>query len=81
MELEVLIQLIVKVLNVDPSEIHEDTTFMGDLGADSLDLYQIVMGIEDTFDLRISADDVQDIQTVGQAVDLIRKTKEHNKKE
>lgn len=75
MELDVLIKLIVEVLNVDPSEIHEDTTFMGDLGADSLDIYQIVMGIEDTFDIDIKAEDVEGIQTVGQAVRLIRDTK------
>ncbi|MBR1691230.1 MAG: acyl carrier protein [Lachnospiraceae bacterium] len=75
MELDVLKKVIVDVLNVDPSEIDETTTFMGDLGADSLDLFQVVMGIEEAFDIEIKAEDVEEIKTVGQAVQLIKNTK------
>lgn len=75
MELEVLQKVIVEVLNVDPSEIDESTTFAGDLGADSLDLFQIVMGIEEAFDIEIDAEAVDGIETVGQAVELIKSTK------
>jgi len=75
MELDVLKKVIVDVLNVDPSEIHEDTTFMGDLGADSLDVFQIVMGIEDAFEIELNAEDVEKIETVGQAVSLIQNAK------
>ena len=46
MELEKLKKIIVEVLNVDKDEITEDTTFIDDLGADSLDIFQIIMGIE-----------------------------------
>lgn len=75
MELEILQKVIVGVLNVDPSEIHEDTTFMGDLGADSLDLFQVIMGIEEAFDIEIGAETVEGIETVGQAVELIKNAK------
>ena len=75
MELDVLKRVIVEVLNVDPSEIHEETTFMGDLCADSLDIFQIVMGLEEAFEIELKAEDVEDIQTVGEAVRLIQDTK------
>lgn len=75
MELEILQKVIVEVLNVDPSEIHEDTTFMGDLGADSLDLFQVIMGIEEAFDIELDGEAVEGIETVGQAVELIKSVK------
>ena len=75
MELEILQKVIVGVLNVAPSEIHEDTTFIGDLGADSLDLFQVIMGIEEAFDIEIGAETVEGIETVGQAVELIKNAK------
>lgn len=75
MELEMLQKVIVEVLNVDSSEIQEDTTFMGDLGADSLDLFQIVLGIEDAFQIELDASQVEGIETVGQALKLIKNTR------
>ena len=78
MELEILQKIIVEVLNVDPSEVTEDTTFMGDLGADSLDLFQVIMGIEETFEIEIDAEAVEGIETVGQAVELIKSAKAMN---
>ena len=78
MELEILQKIIVEVLNVDPSEINEDTTFMGDLGADSLDLFQVIMGIEEAFDIEINAEAVEGVETVGQAVELIKSAKGMN---
>ncbi|MBR6380255.1 MAG: acyl carrier protein [Lachnospiraceae bacterium] len=72
MELEKLKSIIADVLNVDPEEITVDTTFIDDLGADSLDVYQIIMGIEDTFDIKIPEETAEGITTVGQAVDLIK---------
>ena len=51
MELEKLQQIIAEVLNVDASEVMPGTTFTEDLGADSLDLYQIILGVEDAFDI------------------------------
>ena len=45
-----------------------ETTFVDDLGADSLDLFQVIMGIEEEFDIEIDAEDTEDIKTVEQAV-------------
>ena len=56
MELEKLQQIIAEVLNVDASEVMPGTTFTEDLGADSLDLYQIILGVEDAFDIEIPQD-------------------------
>ena len=78
MELEILQKIIVEVLNVDPSEVDENTTFMGDLGADSLDLFQVIMAIEEAFDIEISAETVESVETVGQAVELIKSAKGMN---
>ncbi len=76
MELEKLKEVIAEVLNVDPNEITEETTFLDDLGADSLDVYQIVMGIEEAFDIEIPAEKAEQITTVGEAVELIRDSQE-----
>lgn len=73
MELEKLRQIIAEVLSVDPREVTEETTFVEDLCADSLDVYQIIMGIEETFDIEISAEDAEKIVTVREAVELIRR--------
>ena len=72
MEFEKLKKVIAEVLNVDPDEISLDTTFMDDLGADSLDVFQIIMGIEEEFDIEIPADKAEKITTVEEAVELIK---------
>ena len=72
MEFEKLKSIIAEVLNVDPDEITTETTFTDDLGADSLDVYQIIMGIEDAFDIKIDEETAESITTVGQAADLIK---------
>lgn len=72
MEFEKLKQVIADVLNVDPEEITMDTTFVDDLGADSLDVFQIIMGIEEEFDIEIPPEDAEKISTVEEAVNLIK---------
>ena len=72
MEFEKLQQIIVEVLNVDADEITPSTTFVDDLGADSLDVFQIIMGIEEEFDIEIPQDEVEKITTVGDAAEAIR---------
>ena len=62
MELEKLKEIIADVLNVEVNDITEDTTFVDDLGADSLDIFQIIMGIEETFDIEIDKDAVEQIK-------------------
>jgi len=72
MELEKLKKVIAEVLSVDPEEITPETTFMDDLGADSLDIFQIIMGLEEEFDIEIPPEKAEKITTVGEAVELIK---------
>ena len=72
MEFEKLKKVIAEVLNVDPEEISMETTFLDDLGADSLDVFQIIMGIEEEFDIEIPAEKAEKISTVEEAVELIK---------
>ena len=73
MELEKLQKIIAEVLNVDAQEVTMDTTFVEDLGADSLDVFQIIMGIEEEFDIEMPNEDVEHIVTVVDAVEEIKK--------
>ncbi|HEX3022731.1 MAG TPA: acyl carrier protein [Lachnospiraceae bacterium] len=72
MEFEKLQKIISEVLNVETDEITMETTFVDDLGADSLDLFQIIMGIEEEFDIEIANEAAENIVTVGDAVDQIK---------
>ncbi|MEZ3435318.1 MAG: acyl carrier protein [Lachnospiraceae bacterium] len=72
MEFEKLQEIISKVLNIDENEIQMDSKIKDDLGADSLDVFEMVMGIEEAFDLEIDNDDVEKIVTVGDIVEQIR---------
>ena len=78
MEHEKLKEIIADVLNVEVNDITEDTTFVDDLGADSLDIFQIIMGIEETFDIEIDNDDAEQISTVGDAVEQIKNATNNN---
>ena len=73
MELEKLQKIIAEVLNVDTEEVTPDTTCVDDLGADSLDIFQIVMGIEEEFDIEIPTEEVEQIVSVGDAVEQIKR--------
>ena len=87
MEFEKLQEIIAEVLNVDPEEITMDTTFVDDLGADeitlnttfvddlgadSLDIFQIIIGIEEEFDIEIPTEEAEKIVSVGDAVEQIK---------
>ena len=72
MEFEKLQEIIAEVLNVDADEITMDTTFVDDLGADSLDVFQIIMGIEEECDIEIANEDAEKIVSVGDAVEQIK---------
>jgi acyl carrier protein len=72
MEFEKLQKIISEVLNVDTDEITMETTFVDDLGADSLDVFQIIMGIEEEFDIEIANEDAENIVTVADAIDQIK---------
>ncbi len=75
MELEKIKAIIAEVLNIDVDSITADTTFVDDLGADSLDIFQIIMGIEEEYDIELENEAVEQIQTVGDAVEAIRAIK------
>ncbi len=72
MEFEKLKKVIADVLNVDEDEITMETTFEDDLGADSLDIFQIIMGIEEEFDIEIKNEDAEKIVSVADAVEQIK---------
>ena len=73
MEFEKLRDIIVEVLNVDETEVTMESTFIDDLGADSLDVFQIIMGIEEEFDIEIPNEEAEKIVTGGDAVEQIKK--------
>ncbi len=72
MEFEKLQGIIAEVLNVDADEITMETSFVDDLGADSLDVFQILMGIEEEFDIEIDNNAAEEIVTVADAVEKIK---------
>ena len=76
MEFEKLQKIIAEVLNLSEEEIRPDSTFADDLGADSLDVFQIIMGIEEEFDIEIDNEEAEKITTVQDAVDQIKKAVE-----
>ena len=69
--LERVRSILVQQLGVDEEQVTEDASFQGDLDADSLDLVELIMELEDQFGLKISDEDAQKIATVGEAVDYV----------
>ena len=72
--LEKMKEMVADQLNVDAAEITAETSFKDDLGADSLDIFQIIMGIEEELDIEVNVEEAEKIVTVGDAVELIKKT-------
>ena len=75
MEFEALKKAMATILGMDPNEIERDMEFLADLGADSLDVYQIVMGVEEELGITIPSEPLQNIKTVREAVELIKSVK------
>lgn len=78
MEFEKVKKIIVEVLNVEADDIKPETTFIDDLGADSLDVFQIIMGVEEEFDIEIPNEEAEKIVTVGDAVEQIKNALANN---
>ena len=69
---EKIIKLVAEQFNVNASEITIDTSFKDDLNADSLDLVELVMALEDEFGLEVDDEEVENIKTVGDAKEYIK---------
>ena len=67
--------IIVEQLGVDAGEVKPEASFVNDLGADSLDTVELVMALEESFDMEIPDEEAEKIQTVGQAIDYIKNHK------
>ncbi len=72
MEFERVKNVIVDQLGVDEEDITMEANFVDDLGADSLDIVELIMGLETEFDLEIPDEDAEKIETVGDAVNYIK---------
>ncbi len=68
---ERVVDIVADQLGVDKEKVSRDTSFVNDLGADSLDQVELVMELEEEFDLDIPDDAAEKIQTVGQAIEFI----------
>ena len=70
--LEEMRKMIAQQLNCEESEITADTSFKDDLGADSLDLFELVMALEDEYNIEIPAEELTDLNTVGDVIDYLK---------
>ena len=70
---ERVVDIVAEQLGVDREKVSPETSFVNDLGADSLDTVELVMELEEEFDINIPDDAAEKIQTVGQAIDFIEK--------
>ena len=77
MEFETVKKIISEVMKVDPNEVAQDTTFVSDLGADSLDIMRILLNIEEQFNIKLPDTAVYDVSKVSDAVTLINKVKKN----
>ena len=74
MEFQRLAEIIADVMNLDPGEISTETSFIEDLGADSLDVYQIMIALEEELQYELDSDQVERIRTVGEVLELVNGT-------
>lgn len=70
--LEKMRQIISEQLNCEEDSINEDTSFKDDLGADSLDLFELVMALEEEYDIEIPTEELTDIETVGDVLEFLK---------
>lgn len=70
--LEKMKEIIAEQLNCEAASINEDTSFKDDLGADSLDLFELVMALEDEYSVEIPAEELTDLTTVGSVIEYLK---------
>lgn len=73
MEVDKLKEIIGNVMNIETDTITEETTFVDDLGADSLDIFQIVLSLEEEYDVEFENEEIEEIQSVKDAVEVLKK--------
>ncbi|MCR9120474.1 MAG: acyl carrier protein [bacterium] len=74
-----VIDIVAEQLGVEKEKVSRETSFVNDLGADSLDTVELVMELEEEFDITIPDDVAEKIQTVGQAIEFIEKAQQQSK--
>ena len=72
MEFEKLQMIISEVLSIEPEDVRMEMSFTDDLGADSLDLYELIMALEEEYDVEIPTDDLESINTVGDVINFLK---------
>ena len=72
MELEKLKRIIAEVMNIEVESITEDTSFVDDLGADSLDLFELVTNLEEEYNIEIPAEELENLTTIGKVIDYLK---------
>ena len=70
--LEKMSEMIAEQLNCDAAEISAETSFKDDLGADSLDLFELVMALEDEYNIEIPAEELTELETVGDVIEYLK---------
>ena len=70
--LEKIKELLAEQMGCDPDTLNEDTSFRDDLGADSLDLFELVMAVEEEYGLEIPAEELSDVNTIGDVVNFLK---------
>ncbi|MGN8630313.1 acyl carrier protein [Blautia sp. HCP3S3_G3] len=71
--LEKMKEIISEQLNLDTTDVTPETSFKDDLGADSLDLFELVMALEEEYDLEIPTEELTDLETIGDVMNYLRK--------
>ena len=75
METEIIKNIVAEVMKLDPNEVEDTTTFVEDLGADSLDICRIIMNFEEKFCVILPKDSIYAVSTVGDIIEKIKKIK------
>ena len=71
--LEKIREILNEELNIDPEDVNEDSDFRDDLGVDSLDLFELVMNLENEYGIEFPAEELESLRTVGDVIEFLEK--------